>query len=47
VPGRRDEAKHGGGETSRESKALQPKPRDMYVPDLHIDSFTLKARNFL
>jgi error-prone DNA polymerase len=46
MPGRGDEAKHGGGPDSREAKGLQPKPRDMYVPDLHIDTLKLKARNF-
>ena len=46
VPGRGDEAKHGGsGLDSREPKQIS-KPRDMYVPDLHIDTLKLKARNF-
>ncbi|WP_315833528.1 error-prone DNA polymerase [Bradyrhizobium prioriisuperbiae] len=46
--GRGDEAKHGGsGFDSREPK-LSPtvKPRDIYIPDLHIDTLTVKARNF-
>jgi error-prone DNA polymerase len=44
--GRGDEAKHGGGGLdSRESKSIS-KPRDMYVPDLHIDTLKLTARNF-
>jgi error-prone DNA polymerase len=43
--GRGDEARHGGGPDSRD-KPLQPKPRDIYVPDLHIDTLKLKARNF-
>lgn len=47
VPGRGDEAKHGGnGLDSREPKPAANKPRDMYVPDLHIDTLKLKARNF-
>lgn len=46
VPGRGDEAKHGGsGSDSREPKPIT-KPRDMYVPDLHIDTLKLRARNF-
>lgn len=45
--GRGDEAKHGGSSTdSREPKPAVRKPRDMYVPDLHIDTLKLKARNF-
>ena len=46
--GRGDEAKHGGhGLDSREPKLPPPiKPRDMYVPDLHVDTLTVKARNF-
>jgi len=46
--GRGDEAKHGGsGLDSREPKAVLPiKPRDLYEPDLHIDTLTVKARNF-
>jgi error-prone DNA polymerase len=47
TPGRGDEAKHGGhGLDSREPKAPPIKPRDMYVSDLHIDTLTVKARNF-
>jgi error-prone DNA polymerase len=46
VPGRGDEAKHGGhGPESRDPRPIA-KPRDMYVPDLHIDTIKLKARNF-
>jgi len=45
--GRGDEAKTGGsGGDSREPKPPIAKPRDMYVPDLHIDTLKLKARNF-
>jgi error-prone DNA polymerase len=49
VPGRGDEAAHGGGPwgpDSREPKALTVRPRDMYQPDLHIDTLKVKARNF-
>ena len=45
--GRGDEAKHGGhGFDSREPKVPPVKPHDMYEPDLHIDTLTVKARNF-
>ncbi len=45
--GRGDEAKHGGSVgDSREPKPPIARPRDMYVPDLHIDTLKLKARNF-
>ena len=44
--GRGDEAKHGGsGLDSREPKP-PIKPRDMYEPDLHIDTLKIRARNF-
>jgi error-prone DNA polymerase len=47
TPGRGDEAKHGGhGLDSRERKAPPIKPRNLYEPDLHIDTLTVKARNF-
>jgi DNA polymerase III alpha subunit len=46
VPGRGDEAKHGGhGPDSRDPRPVT-KSRDIYVPDLHIDTIKLKARNF-
>jgi error-prone DNA polymerase len=45
--GRGDEAKHGGsGLDSREPKVPVSRPRDMYQPDLHIDSLKIRARNF-
>jgi error-prone DNA polymerase len=45
--GRDDEAKGGGsGPESRDPKPQINKPRDMYVPDLHIDTLKVKARNF-
>ena len=45
-PGRGDEARHGGhGPDSRDPRPIS-RPRDMYVPDLHIDTLKLKARNF-
>jgi hypothetical protein len=42
---RGDEAKHGGLD-SREPKVPISKPRDMYEPDLHIDTLKIRARNF-
>jgi error-prone DNA polymerase len=46
-PGRGDEARQGGhGPDSREAKALTVRPRDMYEPDLHIDTLKVTARNF-
>jgi error-prone DNA polymerase len=44
--GRGDDAKGGGGPDKREIGKVGPNPRDIYVPDLHIDSIKLKARNF-
>jgi error-prone DNA polymerase len=47
VAGRGDESRHGGGgPDNREGKAPEPKPRDIYVPDMHIETLKLKARNF-
>jgi error-prone DNA polymerase len=44
--GRGNEAKYGGsGLDPRETKVLN-KAREIYVPDLHIDTLTVKARNF-
>jgi error-prone DNA polymerase len=45
APGHGDEAKHSGSPDGR-AKPHSPKPRDIYVPDLHIDTLKLKARNF-
>jgi DNA polymerase III alpha subunit len=45
-PGRGDEAKHGGGAPDSRDPTPITKPRDIYVPDLHIDTPTVKARNF-
>jgi error-prone DNA polymerase len=46
VPGRGDEAAHGGhGPDSRDPKPIM-RSRDMYEPDLHIDTLKVKARNF-
>jgi error-prone DNA polymerase len=46
--GRGDEAVHGGGAgvDGRDTKALKHAARDIFIPDLHIDTLTVKARNF-
>jgi error-prone DNA polymerase len=46
--GRGDEAVHGGGGgvDSRDAKALKHAARDIYIPDLHIDTLTVKSRSF-
>ena len=45
--GRGDEAQHvGSWYDSREPKQNMPPPRDIYVPDLHIDTLKVKSRNF-
>jgi len=48
IPARRgDEAVHGGGAPdSRDAKALRHAARDIFIPDLHIDTLNVKARNF-
>ena len=43
---RSDEAKHGGsGSDSRDPRPIV-QPRDIYEPDLHVDTLKLKARDF-
>jgi hypothetical protein len=45
-PGRGDEARTGGsGIDSRDPKALI-RPRDLYEPDLRVETLKVKARNF-
>ena len=47
IAGHGDEARHGGsGLDSREPKHLGVAPRDMYEPDLNIDTLKIQARNF-
>ena len=47
VTARGDVVKGGGhGPDSRDAKPVIAKPRDIYIPDLHIDTIALKARNF-
>jgi error-prone DNA polymerase len=43
--GRGDQARHPGGPDPREAIPIK-KVRDIYVPDLHIDALSVKARNF-
>ena len=42
--GRGDQAKTGGGPDPRDG--LGRKPRDIYIPDLHIDTIKVKTRDF-
>jgi len=42
--GRGDEFHHGGG--GIDSRDRPPRVRDIYIPDLHIDTLKLKPRNF-
>jgi error-prone DNA polymerase len=42
--GRGDEFHHGSPGT--DPRSLPPKTRDIYVPDLHIDSIKVKTRDF-
>ncbi|GAC1043881.1 error-prone DNA polymerase [Rhizobium sp. No.120] len=41
-----DHFTHGGGPDPREIPKRTVKPRDIYVPDLHIDTLKVKTRNF-
>jgi error-prone DNA polymerase len=47
LAGRGDEFAHGspGSPDSRDS-AVAVKPRDIYIPDLHVDTLKVKSRNF-
>jgi hypothetical protein len=42
--GRGEEFHHGS--PGIDSRRLPPKPRDIYVPDLHLDSIKVKTRDF-
>jgi error-prone DNA polymerase len=45
--GRGDEFAHGSpGSPDSRDRAAPPKPRDIFVPDLHIDTLKVKSRNF-
>jgi error-prone DNA polymerase len=43
--GRGDEARHPGGPDPRGAVPIK-KVRDIYNPNLHIDTLSVKARNF-
>ena len=45
VPAGRGEARRPGGIDSRDTEQLR-KARDIFVPNLHIDTLAVKARNF-
>ncbi|MBM7046230.1 error-prone DNA polymerase [Rhizobium lusitanum] len=47
-PGRGDEFAHGspGSPDSRERPPMGVKAREIYIPDLHIDTLKVKSRNF-
>jgi error-prone DNA polymerase len=45
--GRGDEFAHGGGPDSRDRPKPSPvQPRNMFIPDLHIDTLKVKSRDF-
>lgn len=44
--GRGDEAKNGGGPDPRDNPKPAVQARDIYIPDLHIDTLKVKSRNF-
>ncbi|MDR6667974.1 error-prone DNA polymerase [Rhizobium sp. 1399] len=44
--GRGDQVKHGGGPDPRDNPKPAVQTRDIYVPDLHIDTLKVKSRNF-
>jgi error-prone DNA polymerase len=44
--GRGDQVKHGGGPDPREPPPKGLRTRDIYVPDLHIDTIKVKPRDF-
>ncbi|WP_184401923.1 error-prone DNA polymerase [Rhizobium sp. BK650] len=44
--GRGDQVKHGGGPDPRDSSKPVVQVRDIYIPELHIDTLKVKARNF-
>ncbi|QCM14107.1 DNA polymerase III subunit alpha (plasmid) [Agrobacterium tumefaciens] len=44
--GRGDEFAHGGGGPDSRDRSKPMVPRDMFTPDLHIDTLKVKSRNF-
>lgn len=41
-----DHFTHGGGPDPRKTPKRAVKPRDIYIPDVHIDTIKVKSRNF-
>ncbi len=44
--GRGDQVKNGGGPDPRDTTRPAVRTRDIYIPDLHIDTLRVKSRNF-
>jgi error-prone DNA polymerase len=44
--GRGDEFHHGSPTPDPRGLSKTPKPRDIFIPDLHIETIKVKARNF-
>ncbi|RWJ00047.1 error-prone DNA polymerase [Mesorhizobium sp.] len=45
--GRGDQVRHSGsGPDPREASSHRPRPRDIYIPDLHIDAIKVRSRDF-
>ncbi|WP_166096797.1 error-prone DNA polymerase [Rhizobium flavescens] len=44
--GRGDQVKHGGGPDPRDNPKPAVQARDIYIPDLHIDTLKVRSRNF-
>ncbi|MDX1009345.1 DNA polymerase III subunit alpha [Sinorhizobium medicae] len=44
--GRGDQVRHGGGLNPRDDPKPAVQARDIYMPDLHIDTLKVKSRNF-
>ncbi|UTV41794.1 error-prone DNA polymerase (plasmid) [Ensifer adhaerens] len=44
--GRGDQVRHGGGPEPRDNPKPAVQARDIYIPDLHIDTLKVKSRNF-
>jgi len=44
--GRGDQVKHGGGPDPRDNPKAAVQARDIYIPDLHVDTLKVKSRNF-
>ncbi|WJR66384.1 error-prone DNA polymerase [Neorhizobium sp. CSC1952] len=44
--GRGDQVKYGGGPDPRDNRKPAVQARDIYIPDLHIDTLKVKSRNF-